>query len=687
MDNDDLPHPKKLGHDDIVALSEANGDDVPEAKFCKICAPIFSENSYDRWSRFWQVWEKIRDDPWRLGSLPRPGRHHQSLQSMKDSADQGCYICCRLILDGYSDDPGPHDYQKSFPLKYRLTKPKMVSGREAYTLQFRADYVQHGYANFSIRLMSPLLTLQQLAYRSKCRTWTGNDDTARITRFWINECLTSHKGCSKRSLDGWRPSRLLDVSEDKIKLVSGDSEEARQHPYVTLSHCWGTHQFSVLTSTSMPRYVEGVDINQFEPTFREAITTVRRVGVRYLWIDCYCIIQGSDAEAVADWKYESLRMGQVYANGLLNIGALDSDGPAQGLFKSRPYHDTNGRVTWSPTQKNGPRSFYIIPNIESKDVVSSLHQMQSSSLLRRGWVLQECILASRMLSFGTGQVFWQCSELGASEASPDGILLNASEVDARWAKLFPFWMLGDAAAIHQNGIPESRGQWMRALSTYCRSHLTYPEKDLFIALEGIVAELSKVSGGVFKYGMWDSTFLETIFYDINGNYLPATRNRAQPTWHWSSCYPEARYYDIIVLNANREVRKGRCSPMAYACMSNDCRPFPDARSKDLWPNLILIGRLIEELPNTEGHYHFDTADDKDASSGQALSHVPLIYEREPKQGQSAFSIIQGLILMQSESGAYRRVGVWRVYGKEEEEASKTFRTQILKTRPQLILLE
>ncbi|KAI1162957.1 hypothetical protein F5B18DRAFT_621466 [Nemania serpens] len=55
---------------------------------------------------------------------------------------------------------------------------------------------------------------------------------------------------------------------------------------------------------------------------------------------------------------------------------------------------------------------------------------------------------------------------------------------------------------------------MRTFSTYCESRLTYPEKDIFVALSGIGAELLKVSGGLFMYGIWDPTLLETLFYNI-----------------------------------------------------------------------------------------------------------------------------------------------------------------------------
>ncbi len=44
-------------------------------------------------------------------------------------------------------------------------------------------------------------------------------------------------------MEGWQPTRLLDVGEDHsptVKLhISTEYPETYGHPYVTLSHCWG----------------------------------------------------------------------------------------------------------------------------------------------------------------------------------------------------------------------------------------------------------------------------------------------------------------------------------------------------------------------------------------------------------------------------------------------------------------
>lgn len=104
----------------------------------------------------------------------------------------------------------------------------------------------------------------------------------------------------------------------------------------------------------MSQLLEGIPLTAFPKTFQQAITTVRGLGIDYLWIDCYCLIQGSDPEAQADWEYEAARMAQVYSNTVTNIGAAQASSPAQGLFSTRATENfKTSNVRWRPTA-SGP---------------------------------------------------------------------------------------------------------------------------------------------------------------------------------------------------------------------------------------------------------------------------------------------------------------------------------------------
>lgn len=74
--------------------------------------------------------------------------------------------------------------------------------------------------------------------------------------------------------------------------------------------------------------VEIIDDKLIAQNFRDAITITRNLGLRYIWIDSVCTIQG-DAH---DWDIESARMADIYRHGYLTIAAASSAVSTGGCF-------------------------------------------------------------------------------------------------------------------------------------------------------------------------------------------------------------------------------------------------------------------------------------------------------------------------------------------------------------------
>jgi hypothetical protein len=184
--------------------------------------------------------------------------------------------------------------------------------------------------------------------------------------------------------------------------------------YMTLSHCWGKADTYKLTSETASHLRAGLRISLLPRTFQRTIDVVRSLGTKYLWIDSLCIIQNS----TADWEQESAQMGQVYSNGLLNIAATGSTDGEGGLLRERPsklpLESTACYV--SPSWKDHCNSNLLVHR-------SSLpsRMLLDGPLLSRGWVLQERIMAKRILHFGKSQLYWECNEHDCCEIYPTGI--------------------------------------------------------------------------------------------------------------------------------------------------------------------------------------------------------------------------------------------------------------------------
>jgi hypothetical protein len=99
-------------------------------------------------------------------------------------------------------------------------------------------------------------------------------------------------------------------------IVTKDIEVLSPYPnrYIALSYCWGPQTLKPFATTTYANIKDrklGIPLEQLPQTFQDAITITRGFGIRYLWIDTLCILQGHDSEAKADWSRESMKMADV----------------------------------------------------------------------------------------------------------------------------------------------------------------------------------------------------------------------------------------------------------------------------------------------------------------------------------------------------------------------------------------
>lgn len=76
---------------------------------------------------------------------------------------------------------------------------------------------------------------------------------------------------------------------------------------------------------------QAIDWNAATPMIQDTITLCRKLGIRYVWIDALCIIQGD----LADWERESAKMYGIYYNAHLTIYPTVSGSCLEG-FLNRP---------------------------------------------------------------------------------------------------------------------------------------------------------------------------------------------------------------------------------------------------------------------------------------------------------------------------------------------------------------
>lgn len=251
---------------------------------------------------------------------------------------------------------------------------------------------------------------------------------------WLRRCRESHFACRSLAKDkAALPSRILDISpegpmSDPVLVECSSTRD----DYVTLSHRWGGSKVITTTTATLSIRKAGIPVAEMPKTFRDAIKITRALGFRYLWIDSLCIIQ----DDLEDWEAEAEKMGQIYQKSSLTIFAVMATSADTGCFPDSPRSGYDGihwpcfigtlhcnlEQTWHPSHSD---KLYIFSKQEPER--SRQDSMRPRGPLdSRGWVLQEESFSSCRLSFCHQGVFWECLEMDASEAYPDG--LNAGNI-------------------------------------------------------------------------------------------------------------------------------------------------------------------------------------------------------------------------------------------------------------------
>lgn len=235
----------------------------------------------------------------------------------------------------------------------------------------------------------------------------GSQAFYSIIKLWLHDCNTTeaHKGCQTHNL-GPLPTRLIDVGtleSEELRLLETDTEKLTGSDYIALSHPWGdTKTYEAFSTLREDDSGKGRDLKSFKQsipykdlplTFRDAVDCTRQLGVRYLWIDSICILQGKNG----DFNEEAKKMEDVFSGAYCVLAASRANSQLDGFLGPRPQREF---VTF---QRGFEQPFYVCKTIDnfSKDVIEG-------SLNKRGWVLQERALARRTIYFTGTQTYFEC---------------------------------------------------------------------------------------------------------------------------------------------------------------------------------------------------------------------------------------------------------------------------------------
>ena len=158
--------------------------------------------------------------------------------------------------------------------------------------------------------------------------------------------------------------------------------------YATLSHCWEDSQPIRTTRSNLTRRQGRLEWGQLPLAFQEAIDIVRKLGIKYLWIDSLCIVQDDPEE----WAIESARMANIFEKSVVTI-VLHQPGPNQKsttaeLFSGNCTYSTDTLSTFSKRQQHARVVFSVRDHRGHAEHALEEDWIDSSKLSTRGWCFQ-----------------------------------------------------------------------------------------------------------------------------------------------------------------------------------------------------------------------------------------------------------------------------------------------------------
>lgn len=347
-----------------------------------------------------------------------------------------------------------------------------------------------------------------------------------------------------------KPSRLLEVvnTNGSLGLILRDATNLEQK-YTALSHCWGTREearkIPVLNKDNLKERLSSVlSLSKLTKTFQDVVDVTNKLGLKYIWIDSLCIIQG-DKE---DWDRECRKMASVYGEAYLVIGAAYAKDGNGGLYAPR---QTAHRVEFKTPEGQFIRA--LVKDVSKTRVehgiwrkAESFWEADDLPLLSRAWVFQERLLAKRTIYFTAHELVWECGTCLECEC---GALQDPK---TPWAEFEP----GESVkteyrySVNQGSESDRIQLWRYIVSQYSARAITY-HTDRLPALSSIAKQIDSGEGvrlGRYVCGMWEKSLpLHLLWHSEHkdyfsrlprgGSYIPThmrSTDRRIPSWSWLS---------------------------------------------------------------------------------------------------------------------------------------------------------
>lgn len=412
---------------------------------------------------------------------------------------------------------------------------------------------------------------------------------------WLDACSRGHEWC-RHSLSGGElpdarhsplPTRCIEVGSEGDETLLLVDTAGKVGAYATLSHRWGAQTgLSQTTALNYEARKLGFSASELPKTFRDAVDVARRLGIRYLWIDSLCIIQG---EGSGDWACEAGRMAGYYQGSLVTLAAASRTQEHDGLFhsdqtSSQQFARNLTRLVFRDHTGSPQGELYVFP---AEPVAPHYEtEIRSSALMSRGWVFQECLFSRRIVYFAGPGAYLECQ--GDSPRNSYGERLTWQAGKPAYNDFPRKTFVDFSTAAHEPGR-----LWWDLVEAYSALELSCPDKDRLFALSGVLAEFSLARKArhavpdhdLYVSGLWLNDLHRGLLWQQKHRPLPGAddaRIANMPSWSWAS-FPGPVTWEMLkrpqkVNNVCEFPEMGTADGNTFTVGPDDVRTYAEAEA-------------------------------------------------------------------------------------------------------------
>jgi hypothetical protein len=325
--------------------------------------------------------------------------------------------------------------------------------------------------------------------RESIKMPTFREDAFGFIQAALNDCRQNHPLC-RRPIPTL-PKRVVTICDEGSHDLFLYVPEAEKAEYVALSYCWGNTNSMLTTKNTFEFRKSGMSAQSMPATLRHAIHVCRRLGIKYLWIDSLCILQGN----ANDFAREAPRMADYYRNALFVISAFESPNANAGYLFQR-----------SPCVLSAKNARIFVQSLGMPgEMMSEILSM--GEVNRRAWCFQEHGLSTARVFLGAKAILWECRTYRVLE---NGHKESTHPVFESFGQVM--WRIR-MPEIPTDTSNFGRFGWEKILEEYTSRRLTKPEDRP--AAFGRIAQLFLENGwrtGRYLAGLWENDLYRDILW-------------------------------------------------------------------------------------------------------------------------------------------------------------------------------